>query len=117
MVARPSGRSPVTLRTGLDFEKKAGFPVRRIAGVDEVGRGCLAGPVVAAAVVLPETLDVHATPWLGEVTDSKALEPQSRERLAPMIRSWAMAWALGVASVEEIDRINIYHASHLAMVR
>ena len=77
-------------------------------GIDEVGRGPLAGPVLAAAVHLPETI-----PGLA---DSKRLKVAERERLALLIRSEAV-WALGAASVGEIDRLNILVASHLAMRR
>lgn len=101
----------------LSWESQFGYPQRRLAGVDEVGRGCLAGPVVAAAVVLPDLVSFEAEPWLAEVTDSKLLTASTRERLAPLIRGWARGFAIGVASVEEIDRVNIYHASHLAMRR
>lgn len=80
-----------------------------IAGVDEAGRGPLAGPVVAAAVILSSPIDGLA--------DSKKLTARQRERLAPQIRASAMAWALGVASVEEIDALNILKASLLAMRR
>jgi len=82
-----------------------------IAGVDEVGRGPLAGPVVAAAVILPRG---YCHP---EIRDSKLLSPKQREKLAPMIREHAVCWGLGVIGVEEIDRINILQASLLAMVQ
>jgi len=72
-----------------------------IAGVDEVGRGPLAGPVVAAAVILDP-----ARPIAG-LADSKQLSPARRERLALDIRANALAWALGRAEVTEIDRLNI----------
>ena len=88
-----------------------------ILGIDEVGRGCLAGPVVAGAVLLPAVVDFERDPWLKEIKDSKLLKPEVRERLAPLITQWALASAIGVASVEEIDSINIFHASHLAMLR
>lgn len=101
----------------LDWEKKAGYPALPVAGVDEVGRGCLAGPVVAAAAIFPDVVDYDANPWLLEVTDSKRLDAEKRARLAPLIQDWVKSYAVGVASVEEIDRINIHHASHLAMVR
>lgn len=82
-----------------------------IAGVDEVGRGPLAGPVVAAAVILdPER------PVLG-LDDSKRLSPRRRELLEQRILSSALAWALGRADVGEIDRLNILQASLLAMQR
>ncbi len=83
-----------------------------IAGVDEVGRGPLAGPVVACAVVMPP--DARAIPG---VDDSKALTAAERTRLAALIRARALALGVGAASVREIDRLNIYHASTLAMRR
>ena len=79
------------------------------AGVDEAGRGCLAGPVVAAAVLLPPDVD------LPEVRDSKALTPEAREAAACRIRDLAVAWGLGIVEVEQIDRLNILRATHLAM--
>mgnify|MGYP001455993654 FL=1 len=89
------------------FEGKAGHLV---AGVDEVGRGPLAGDVVAAAVILTES------PLEG-VTDSKMLTPKRREALAERIRVEAVSWALGRATVAEIDELNILQASLLAMRR
>jgi ribonuclease HII len=82
-----------------------------IVGVDEVGRGPLAGPVVAAAVILPRGF-CHP-----EINDSKLLSPKQRDKLAPLIRENAVSWGLGVVGVEEIDRINILQASLLAMVQ
>ncbi len=82
-----------------------------IAGVDEAGRGPLAGPVVAAAVILNP-----AHPIAG-LADSKTLSETRREQLAAEIRTHALAWALGRADVTEIDRINILQASLLAMRR
>ena len=81
-----------------------------MAGVDEVGRGPLAGDVVAAAVILAES------PCEG-VTDSKMLTPERREALAERIRNEAVSWALGRATVAEIDELNILQASLLAMRR
>ncbi len=82
-----------------------------IAGVDEVGRGCIVGPVVAAAVILnPEQ------PILG-LTDSKKLTAKKRETLAVIIKQQAIAWAIGRAEPSEIDAINILQASLLAMAR
>lgn len=91
----------------------AGTPLATadVAGVDEVGRGPLAGPVVAAAVVLDP-----ARPIAG-LKDSKALLPAEREALAAAIRERAVAWALGRAEVAEVDRINILRASLAAMRR
>ncbi|MBY0506139.1 MAG: ribonuclease HII [Bryobacteraceae bacterium] len=94
------------------FERRArkqGF--RWIAGVDEVGRGCLFGPVVAAAVILPESHGIRG------LNDSKLLEPEERERLDRAIRERAVAWAIGRGEVNEIDQINILQASRLAMRR
>ena len=94
--------------TSVDlFEGTAGHLV---AGVDEVGRGPLAGDVVAAAVILAES------PCEG-VTDSKMLTPERREALAERIRNEAVSWALGRATVAEIDELNILQASLLAMRR
>ena len=83
-----------------------------LAGVDEVGRGPLAGPVVACAVVMP--CDSRA---IRGVDDSKQLSRDQRERLATRIHGRAVALALGAASVREIDRLNIFHATVLAMRR
>lgn len=83
-----------------------------IAGVDEVGRGSLAGPVVACAIVMPP--DARA---LRGVDDSKMLTPLARARLVSHIIERAVSLGLGAASAREIDRINIYHASTLAMQR
>jgi len=111
-------RRRVTLgRPTLEWELKQGHPRIVVAGVDEVGRGCLAGPVVAAAVILPEKIDKKSCPWIEDITDSKRVRAALREELSGKIQSWAGAWALGVASVAEIDEINIFHASHLAMKR
>ncbi|HEU4748257.1 MAG TPA: ribonuclease HII [Gemmatimonadaceae bacterium] len=83
-----------------------------LAGVDEVGRGPIAGPVVACAVIMPP--DTRA---IAGVDDSKRLSHDQRVRLAAKIRERAVAFAIGAASVREIDRINIYQASVLAMRR
>lgn len=83
-----------------------------IAGVDEVGRGPLAGPVVACAIVMPP--DRRA---LAGVDDSKQLDAATREALTTKIRQHALVVALGAASVREIERLNIYHATVLAMQR
>lgn len=101
----------------LDWEIQVGFPTSLVAGIDEVGRGCLAGPVVAAAVVLPPVVDPAEHPWILKIGDSKKLTPERREELAPLIEGWVLRSGIGVATVEEIDRINIHHACHLAMLR
>ena len=82
-----------------------------LCGVDEAGRGPLAGGVFAAAVVLDPARPIRG------LADSKILEPRVRERLARRIRTHALSWAVASASVEEIDRINILRASLLAMRR
>ncbi|MER3397537.1 MAG: ribonuclease HII [Chloroflexota bacterium] len=91
---------------------RAGF--RAVAGVDEAGRGALAGPVVAAAVILPEPWD-----WVPEcpVIDSKLLTPGERERAFGVITACARAWGVGQAEVNEIEELGIGRASLLAMVR
>jgi ribonuclease HII len=87
---------------------------RYVAGVDEVGRGPLAGPVYAAAVIL----DPCASPaWLAEVRDSKVLQAQERERLAELIRAESLAFGLGWATVAEIDGWGITLANRMAMAR
>lgn len=80
-----------------------------IAGVDEAGRGCLAGPVYAAAVILAEPIE--------GLNDSKQLSAQRREQLFPQIQSRARAWCIASADVAEVDRINILQATFLAMRR
>src|SRR5581483_292699 len=82
-----------------------------IGGIDEVGRGPLAGPVVAACVVTAEPL------FLRGLNDSKQVRPETRVALAERIKGSVTAWALGSACVAEIDRLNIYWASVLAMER
>ncbi len=94
----------------LFFEKQAqkrGFA--HVAGVDEAGRGPLAGPVVAAAVILPETFELPG------LTDSKKLTALKRDKLFYLIRSQAAAIGVGIVSAEEIDRVNILQATLAAM--
>ena len=81
------------------------------AGVDEAGRGPLVGSVFAAAVVLPNEYDLPG------LTDSKKLSERRRDELAVLIKQQALAWCVAAASVEEIDRLNILHATMLAMRR
>jgi ribonuclease HII len=83
----------------------------RIAGVDEVGRGCLFGPVVAAAVILDPARPIKY------LRDSKTIDFAERAKLARHIRTRSIAWAVGAADVYEIDQLNIYQASRLAMRR
>lgn len=85
--------------------------IHRLAGVDEAGRGPLAGPVLAAAVILPPGLVIP------DVDDSKRLSAPMREQLAQEIRRHALAVGIGAASAAEVDRLNILKATHLAMCR
>ncbi|MDC0249742.1 ribonuclease HII [Flavobacteriales bacterium] len=82
-----------------------------IAGCDEAGRGCLAGPVVAAAVILPKDFRNKI------LNDSKVLSEKKRNLLRPIIEKEAITWAVGIVSPSEIDKINILNASFLAMHR
>lgn len=111
---KPADRKPLKHRTpwkcqaGAEQELRArGF--RFIAGVDEVGRGCLFGPVVAAAVILSPDAPVPG------LNDSKKLDPARREELDLLIRERALAFAVAAVDAATIDRINIYQASRLAM--
>jgi ribonuclease HII len=97
------------MRTLENALRRVGF--MHVAGVDEVGRGCLAGPVVAAAVVL------HPDRHIAGVADSKAVPAAEREHLYERILSHAIAWAVADAEPSEIDRINIHQASLRAMQR
>jgi ribonuclease HII len=100
------------LRCTLKFEKLAwATGATLVAGVDEVGRGSLFGPVVAAAVIL----DPHDR--IRGLRDSKLLPAERREDLAARIRERALAWAIAAVDSARIDQINIYHASRLAMQR
>ncbi len=81
------------------------------AGTDEAGRGCLAGPVVAGAVIFADGFDLMG------LDDSKVLRPEERDRLAEEIRSLAVGWGIGLAWMNEISRINILQASLMAMTR
>ncbi len=101
--------SPASFRfeqLGLDWD-----PPGLVAGVDEAGRGPLAGPVVAAAVILDESKPIRG------LADSKVLSARRRETLADTIRAEALCVSVAMASVEEIDRLNILHATMLAMRR
>ena len=96
----------------LEFEElytSQGF--KTICGVDEAGRGPLAGPVFAAAVILPQGLEIEG------VTDSKKLSEKKREMLFDVIKEKALAWSIASASVEEIEELNILQADMLAMKR
>jgi ribonuclease HII len=90
---------------------RARLDLARVAGVDEAGRGPLAGPVVAAAVILDPRRRIRG------LADSKVLTPLARARLAPIIRARALAWSIGWADRDEIDCLNILQATLLAMRR
>ena len=96
--------------TELSFERAQGWPVRRVAGVDEAGRGAWCGPVVAAAVILPEGFDI------APLADSKKLSPKRRASLRLIIEKQAQV-GIGFADASEIDKINILQATFLAMQR
>ncbi len=99
------------LRDMLRHEEELWARGLHVAGVDEVGAGPLAGPVMAAAVVLPPGTN------LARIDDSKQLDPETREELAEEIRAVAIAWAVGSCDRHEIDQMNIYQASREAMRR
>src|SRR6476646_5193698 len=98
-------------RCGFRYEKKLrATGVSRIAGIDEAGRGALAGPVVAAAVVLPEKFRHR------RLNDSKQLQPELREEIYDeLTANTEICWAVGIVDHIEIDRINILRATHKAM--
>ena len=83
-----------------------------VAGIDEVGRGCLAGPVVASAVIMPRG---QRLPWYKRVKDSKLLTPEQREELSPYIHKSALSVGTGVVDSYKIDQLGMTAAFHLAM--
>lgn len=104
---------PFEFKIGFDFEHQAiadGYVF--IAGVDEVGRGCLAGPVVAAACILDTTKPVPEG-----LNDSKKLTEKQRDEIAAELRETAVTFAVGIVEAEEIDRINILEATKVAMIK
>ena len=86
-----------------------------IAGVDEVGKGCLFGPVFAAAVILSKANEINLLSQ--GLKDSKKLSPQKRKNLVPLIKKHSIAWAIGQSSAREIDAIGIREATEKAMIR
>lgn len=106
MPSSPSSAKTRVRQARLDWD-----PIGLMAGVDEAGRGPLAGPVVAAAVILDDTKRIRG------LADSKVLTPLQRDRLYDQIREKSLCCAVGEASVAEIDEINILHATMLAMRR
>ncbi len=110
--ASACGAGQPSIRCVSSYEREArerGFS--QIAGVDEVGRGCLFGPVFAAAVILDPLRPIRG------LHDSKILDAEERGKLAKQIKARSICWAVGGADVFEIDQINIYQASRLAMRR
>src|SRR5882762_6663299 len=103
---RQAARMGVLLRTERGLWR---LGVARIAGVDEVGVGPLAGPVVAAAVIVPQGIGLRG------VDDSKKLTAARREELAPEIQARALGVGIGIVEVADIDRLNIYRAALEAM--
>lgn len=101
---------------GLDFERELWAQgVYRVGGIDEAGRGALAGPVAAAVVVLPNDPRIAAT--LSLVRDSKLLTAPQRERAAVIIKAHAVTWGVGFADAAEIDSLGILPATRLAVIR
>lgn len=91
------------------------YPVSKTIGIDEAGRGCLWGPVVAAAVLLPES--VIKTPEFEQLKDSKTISAKKRERIADWIKENAVSWGVGSCSAKEIDSLKIVQANNTAMHR
>ena len=113
------GAAPMTMRVDPDtfFESQLwDSGLLHIAGLDEAGRGALAGPVAVGAVILPnEPMLLSGT--LAGVRDSKQMTPLERESLAPRIKETAVTWGVAFASAEEIDSLGIVHATRLAALR
>ncbi len=101
----------------LLYEHELWPAYKLIAGLDEAGRGALAGPVCVGAVILPVDNAAHLTQALSGVNDSKQLTPRKREQLAPIIKETAFSWGVGFASAEEIDALGIVSANRLAASR
>jgi ribonuclease HII len=105
-----SERSPLLSNTEEQVCYAQGY--RLVAGIDEVGRGCLAGPVVASAVMMPRG---QRLPWYKQVKDSKLLSPEKREELSPSIHTSALTIGTGVVDSYQIDQIGMTAAVHLAI--
>jgi len=106
----------MTSNPDLFFEKNLWPAYKNIAGLDEAGRGALAGPVCVGAVILPYD-EPHLTQTLNGARDSKQITPRSRSKLALQIKSIARGWGIGFASAEEIDLLGIVPATRLAASR
>ena len=100
----------------LAYEQELWSVCKNIAGMDEAGRGALAGPVCVGVVILPNS-DPLLTQTLSGVRDSKQLSPRKRDELAPQIKESVQAWGIGFASAEEIDMLGIVPATRLAAGR
>ncbi len=100
----------------LVYEKKLWQTYNYIAGMDEAGRGALAGPVCVGTVILPKD-DPHLTHTLSGVRDSKQLTPRKRDQLTPQIKAAVCSWGIGFASADEIDTLGIVPATRLAAGR
>lgn len=100
----------------LSHEKRLWLAFQYVAGLDEAGRGALAGPVCVGAVILPPKLP-HLLQTLSGVRDSKQLTPRKRDQLAPRIKITALAWGIGFSSAAEIDELGIVSATRLAASR
>nr|WP_237409617.1 ribonuclease HII [Chlorobium phaeovibrioides] len=114
----PGKNEPTITGTRMltDYEEQLWNSMERICGIDEAGRGPLAGPVVAAAVVFPRWFR-PGKGILGRMNDSKKLSPSLRREMAPAIQDAALAWSVSVVDAQTIDRINILSATMLAMNR
>ncbi len=106
----------MTVNPDLTYEKQLWSCYQFIAGLDEAGRGALAGPVAVGAVILPKD-KTRLLRTLAGVRDSKQMTPLERDSLAPRIKKTALAWSVGFASAEEIDAQGIVPATRLAAVR
>ena len=108
--------SLIPISPDLSFESALWFnSITNIAGLDEAGRGAWAGPVAAAAVILPNNPSICDS--LSGVQDSKQISPSQRCRLAPKIKEYALSWAIGFSDNNEIDNLGILFATRLAMQR
>lgn len=101
----------------IRYESNLWSCYKHVAGLDEAGRGALAGPVAVGAVILPQDNAAHLLQALAGVRDSKQMTPPERESLAPRIQETALTWSVAFASAEEIDTLGIVHATRLAALR
>jgi ribonuclease HII len=106
----------MTSSPDLSHEKKLWLAYKYVAGMDEAGRGALAGPVCVGVVILPDD-DPHLMRTLSGVRDSKQLTPRKRDQFVPRIKEIARAWGIGFASADEIDSLGIVASTRLAANR